>query len=212
MCSLWTWRKWRRSVNFANMRIGIFISDKQLQKQYRKGNFVLLWPDMFDLVLNSQTRMVIKSLCAACALIWAPCFCPNKVMLPCTWVWYTTKKSLFPQLSKSSPTHRWRHSSSSSRSCSVKRGVGKPQWHFSPPKAARENSYTDKGSDYLRQTRINTVVWETPDVHHAYILTFSVHMSTHLSTDMFWITALAGSARVTLSGLLKHPLKMALPS
>lgn len=42
--------------------------------------------------------------------------------------------------------------------------------------------------------------------------TFSVHMSTHLSTDMFWITAAAGSASVTLSGLLKQPLKMALPS
>lgn len=43
-------------------------------------------------------------------------------------------------------------------------------------------------------------------------LTLSVHMSTHLSTDMFWMTALKGSARVTLSGLWKHPLKMALPS
>lgn len=43
-------------------------------------------------------------------------------------------------------------------------------------------------------------------------LTFSVHMSTHLSTDMFWMTELKGSARVTLSGLRKQPLKMALPS
>ena len=43
-------------------------------------------------------------------------------------------------------------------------------------------------------------------------LTLSVHMSTHLSTDMFWMTALKGSAKVTLSGLWKHPLKMALPS
>ena len=43
-------------------------------------------------------------------------------------------------------------------------------------------------------------------------LTFSVHMSTHFSTDMFWMTALMGRARVTLSGLWKHPLKMALPS
>ena len=43
-------------------------------------------------------------------------------------------------------------------------------------------------------------------------LTLSVHMSTHLSTDMFWMTALKGSANVTLSGRWKHPLKMALPS
>lgn len=105
---------------------------------------VLLWPDVFVLVPNMQTHMAIKSVCAAaaaCELAWAHCFKPNKVMLPCTWVWYTTKKSLFPQLSKSSPTHRWRHSSSSSCSCRVKRGVGNPQWHFSPAKAARENSY-----------------------------------------------------------------------
>lgn len=43
-------------------------------------------------------------------------------------------------------------------------------------------------------------------------LTLSVHMSTHLSTDMLWMTALKGSANVTLSGRWKHPLKMALPS
>lgn len=43
-------------------------------------------------------------------------------------------------------------------------------------------------------------------------LTFSVHMSTHLSTDMFWMTALKGRARLTLAGLRKQPLKMALPS
>lgn len=43
-------------------------------------------------------------------------------------------------------------------------------------------------------------------------LTFSVHMSTHFSTDMFWMTALKGRANVTLSGRWKHPLKMALPS
>lgn len=43
-------------------------------------------------------------------------------------------------------------------------------------------------------------------------LTLSVHMSTHLSTDMFWMTALKGRARVTLSGLRKQPFKMALPS
>lgn len=43
-------------------------------------------------------------------------------------------------------------------------------------------------------------------------LTLSVHMSTHLSTDMFWMTALKGRASVTLSGRWKHPLKMALPS
>lgn len=43
-------------------------------------------------------------------------------------------------------------------------------------------------------------------------LTLSVHMSTHLSTDMFWMTALKGSANEMLSGRWKHPLKMALPS
>lgn len=47
---------------------------------------------------------------------------------------------------------------------------------------------------------------------YTHALTLSVHMSTHLSTDMFWMTELKGSARVTLSGLRKHPLKMALPS
>lgn len=49
-------------------------------------------------------------------------------------------------------------------------------------------------------------------IHPTTPLTLSVHMSTHLSTDMFWMTALKGSARVTLSGLWKHPLKIALPS
>lgn len=43
-------------------------------------------------------------------------------------------------------------------------------------------------------------------------LTLSVHVSTHLSTDMFWMTALKGRASVTLSGRRKQPLKMALPS
>lgn len=48
--------------------------------------------------------------------------------------------------------------------------------------------------------------------HKHYLLTLSVHMSTHLSTDMFWMTALKGRATVTFSGRRKHPLKMALPS
>lgn len=39
-----------------------------------------------------------------------------------------------------------------------------------------------------------------------------MHVSTHLSTDMFWMTALKGRATVTFSGRWKHPLKMALPS
>ena len=42
--------------------------------------------------------------------------------------------------------------------------------------------------------------------------TFSVHMSTHLSTDMFCMTAVTGRARETLSGFRKQPLNMALPS
>lgn len=130
----------------------------------------------------------------------------NHQTLPWTCVWYTTKYSSFPQLSNSSPWQRWRHMSSSSSSWREKREVGKPQWHRSPARTASDFSWNTAAITHWTHTHICTMH------EHTRPLTLSVHVSTHLSTDMFWMTAVKGSARVTLSGRWKQPLKMALPS
>lgn len=73
-------------------------------------------------------------------------------VLPWTCVWYTTKYSSFPQVSNSCPRQWWRHRLSSSGSWSEKRGVGKPQWHRSPPRTASVFSW-------------NTAAIKTPKTH-----------------------------------------------
>lgn len=162
------------------------------------------------LVSVFHTRFTTVWLCCQCAcLCFLTCLSSECALqtLPWTCVWYTTKYSSFPQLSNSSPWQRWRHMSSSSSSWREKREVGKPQWHRSPARTASDFSWnTAAAMTHWIHTHKRTM--------HEYArpLTLSVHMSTHLSTDMFWMTALKGSARVTLSGLWKQPLKMALPS
>ena len=107
-------------------------------------------------------------------------FCP-----PWICVWYTTKNSSFPQLSKSSPVQRCIHRSSSSRSCSVKRLVGKPQWHWRPDSAARgssciRNTQIQKRKDLrysnnLNKTaRINLSTWQFPFIKGTYNQLFKV--------------------------------------
>lgn len=130
---------------------------------------------------------------------------------PWTCVWYTTKNLSFPQLSNSSPGQRLTHMSSFSGSWREKREVGKPQWHLSPAKTA--NDFSCKNNKrFIDGTGTHEDECARHEPHSRWPPTLSVHMSTHLSTDMFWMTALKGRASVTLSGRWKHPLKMALPS
>lgn len=105
-----------------------------------------------------------------------------------------------------------RHMSSSSSSWREKSGVGKPQWHRSPASTASDFSWNTAAVKHCRHTHTYKCITHERTHFSSSTLTFSVHMSTHLSTDIFWMTALKGSASVTLSGRWKHPLKMALPS
>lgn len=143
--------------------------------------------------------MHVGCLCAQLSTLFGS---KKKLKLPCTWVWYTTKKSLFPQVSKSSPAQCWRHISSSSRSCRVKSGVGNPQWHFSPAKAARENSYNRQGKRLYRTVYKHSTV-RMRETWHTHFL------CAHVNTLVHWHVFNNGTSRKR-QGHIVWPLETAL--